>query len=63
MEYPARNFVVLSGSIVSKNLARLLAADRMSVKIINKDEALCREMTKSLSGMSIICVDFIDFNV
>ncbi len=63
VEYPAKNFVVLGGSIVGRNLAKLLAADRMNVKIIDKDEALCRKMARSLSGVSIACADFIDPDV
>lgn len=60
VEYPAKNFVILGGSIVGRNLARLLAADRLNVKIIDRDEGLCRDMARTLSGVAIACADFID---
>ena len=60
VEYPARNFVILGGSIVGRNLARLLASDKLNVKIIDRDENLCREMARSLTGVAIACADFID---
>lgn len=60
VEYPARSFVVLGGSIVGRNLARMLAADRLNVKIIDRDEALCRDMARTLSGVAVACADFID---
>ncbi len=63
VEYPARNFVILGGSIVGRNLARMLAADKKTVKIVDRDEALCREMSKSLTGVSIACADFTDPDV
>ena len=63
VEYPARNFAILGGSIVGRNLARMLAADRMNVKIIDKDENLCRDMARTLTGVSIACADFIDPDV
>lgn len=63
VEYPARNFVILGGSIVGRNLARMLAADKMNVKIIDKDENLCRDMARTITGVSIACADFIDPDV
>lgn len=63
VEYPAKNFVILGGSIVGRNLARLLAADKLNVKIIERDEALCRDMARSLTGVAIACADFIDPDV
>lgn len=63
VEYPARNFVVLGGSIVGRNLARLLAQDNLNVKIIDRDDNLCRDMARSLSGVAIACADFIDPDV
>ena len=63
VEYPARNFVILGGSIVGRNLARLLASDKLNVKIIDRDENLCREMARSLTGVAIACADFIDPDV
>ena len=63
IEYPAKNFVILGGSIVGRNLARLLAADKLNVKIIDRDENLCRDMARTLSGVAIACADFIDPDV
>lgn len=63
VEYPARNFVVLGGSIVGRNLARLLAQDNMNVKIIDRDDNQCRDMARTMSGVSIACADFIDPDV
>ena len=45
VEYPARNFAILGGSIVGRNLARMLAADKLNVKIIDKDENKCRDIS------------------
>ncbi len=60
VEYPARNFVILGGSIVGRNVARMLAADRRNVKVIDRDEAVCRDMARTLSGVSVCCADFTD---
>ena len=60
VEYPARNFAILGGSIVGRNLARMLAADKLNVKIVDKDENKCRDMARTLSGVAIACADFID---
>ena len=63
VEFPARNFVILGGSIVGRHVARMLAADRRTVKIVDRDEALCKELVKSLTGVAIACADFTDPDV
>ena len=63
VEYPARNFAILGGSIVGRNLGRMLAADKLNVKIIDKDESKCRDMARTLTGVAIACADFIDPDV
>lgn len=60
VEFPARMFVILGGSIVGRNVAKMLAADRRAVKIIDRDEQLCRDMARNISGLSVICADFTD---
>ncbi len=63
VEFPARNFVLLGGSFAGRNVARLLAAERKNVTIIDRDEQACRDMAKVLRGVSISCADFMDPNV
>ncbi len=60
VEYPARNFIILGGSIVGRNVARMLAADKRNVRIIDRNEALCKEIAKTLNGVAISCADFTD---
>ncbi len=60
VEYPAKKFVILGGTIVGRNVARMLAADKKIVKIVDKDEAVCRDMAKNLTGVAISCADFTD---
>lgn len=60
LEFPARAFVILGGSIVGRNVAKMLAADHRSVKIIDRDEQLCRDMSRNIPGLSVICADFTD---
>ena len=56
----AREFIILGGSIVGMNLARLLSTDsrRRFVKIIDRNPQRCRELAKNLSGVVVINADF-----
>ncbi len=56
----ARSFVVLGGSIVGRNVTKMLVADKRNVKVIDHDEYVCRDMARSIPGASVICSDFID---
>ena len=56
----ARNFTVLGGSIVGRNLAKMLAADKRAVKVIDHSEAACKEMVRNIPGASVICANYID---
>ena len=60
VESPARKFTVLGGSIVGRNVAKMLAGDKRSVKVIDHNEAVCKEMARNIPGASIICANFID---
>lgn len=60
VRFPARSFTVLGGSIVGRNVAKMLAGDKRSVKVIDHDEASCMDMARNIPGASIICANFID---
>ncbi len=60
VEFPARNYVILGGSIVGRNVAKMLAEEKRVVKIIDRNEGLCKEMARSMPGVSVICADFVD---
>ncbi len=60
VESPARSFTVLGGSIVGRNLTKLLAADKRAVKVIDHSETACKEMARNIPGASVICANFID---
>ncbi len=60
---PARSFVVLGGSIVGRNITKMLVADKRNVKVIDHSESVCRDMARSIPGASVICSDFIDPDV
>ncbi len=65
VEDVAREFMILGGSIVGMNLARLLSADskKRYVKIIDRDPLVCRNLAKTLSGVIVINEDFTDPSV
>ncbi len=61
----AREFVILGGSIVGRNLARLLSNDpkKRYVKIIDRSPETCRELSKILTGVVVINGDFTEPDV
>ena len=61
----SREFVILGGSIVGRNLARLLSQDskKRSVKIIDRNPEQCRELSKALTGVVVINSDFTEPDV
>lgn len=56
----AKEFVILGGSVVGKNLAKFLSTDPVKryVKIIDKDPETCHELARTLSGIIVINADF-----
>ncbi len=60
VESQARSFTVLGGSIVGRNVAKMLIGDKRSVKVIDHSETVCKEMARSIPGASVICANFID---
>jgi len=60
VETVSREFTILGGSVLGKNLAQLLLKDtlRRYVKIIEKDPLKCIALSKELEGVNIINADF-----
>lgn len=53
-----KNVMILGAGITSGYLAKLLLADRIDVKIIEKDEKVCERICESLpSGCTVVCGD------
>ena len=61
----SREFVILGGSVVGGNLARMLSQDskKRYVKIIDKNPDQCRELSKFLTGVVVINADFTEPDV
>ncbi len=57
-----REFCILGGSIVGKNLAKMLSDNpkKRYVKIIDKDAEICKNLSKELTGVVVINADFTD---
>ena len=62
VEISAKDIVILGGTIVGQHLASLLAADdkQRYVRIIDKDNERCKDLSRSLSGVLVINGDFTD---
>ena len=62
VEDVGREFCILGGSIIGRNLAKMLVDDpkKRYVKIIEKDADTCRSLSKELSGVVVINADFTD---
>ena len=60
VEITARDIVILGGTIVGRHLANLLSADdkKRYVRLIEKKQDLCKELSKMLSGVVVINGDF-----
>ncbi len=58
----AREFCILGGSVVGLNLAKKLSkdSDKRYVKIIEKDPAICKALSRELSGVIVINADYTD---
>lgn len=57
MRKQAKSVMIVGGSRTAYYLADMLSTVGTSVKIIEKDPALCRELSESLPDASIICGD------
>jgi trk system potassium uptake protein TrkA len=60
VETTSRDIVILGGTIVGMRLASLLAQDQRKryVRLIEKNDAHCREMSRLLTGVVIVNGDF-----
>lgn len=60
VETTSRDIVILGGTIVGMHLATLLAKDdkKRYVRLIEKNDAHCREMSRLLTGVVIVNGDF-----
>ncbi len=60
VEITARDVVILGGTIVGRHLANLLSNDdkKRYVRIIEKKQDLCKELSKMLSGVVVVNGDF-----
>mgnify|MGYP002624238159 CR=1 FL=1 len=60
VEEVARDFVILGGTIVGRHLANLLSKDEKKryVRIIERNQDRCRELSRLLTGVVIINGDF-----
>jgi len=65
VEKEVKEFVILGASIVGVEVAKLLSRSgkRRFVKIIEKDEALCRTAARDLEDVAIVNADFADLTV
>lgn len=66
VEEKSREFVILGGSIVGGNLAKMLSQDpttKRYVKIIDKNPDQCRELSKMLNGVVVLNADFTEPDV
>ncbi|MBR2255558.1 MAG: NAD-binding protein [Candidatus Methanomethylophilaceae archaeon] len=57
-----KEFCILGASMVGTNIAKLLSNDKKKryVKIFDRDPEVCREISKSLTGVIVINADFTD---
>lgn len=62
---PAREFMILGGSIVGMNLARMLKESlrNSTVHIIEKNPEVCMNLNKVMSGVDVVNSDFTDPDV
>jgi trk system potassium uptake protein TrkA len=58
----SRDITVLGGTIVGKNICRLLSSDgrKRSIRIYDKDRDVCKELSEALTGVEIGHEDFTD---
>ena len=59
----ARSVIILGGSKIGYYLAKQLREASVSVKIIEKSQRRCEELSESLDGVMIICADAMDEDV
>lgn len=60
--YPLQSIVIIGGSSVSLQLARILERQNISVKIIEKNEVRCHQLAEELQTSTIINHDGQDLN-
>jgi len=60
VKHRSRDIVILGGTIVGEHLADLLSQDKKNryIRIIEKNQERCRELSRSLNGVVVINGDF-----
>ncbi len=60
MKHRSRDIIILGGTIVGEHLADLLSQDKKNryIRIIEKNQERCRDLSKSLNGVVVINGDF-----
>jgi trk system potassium uptake protein len=60
IEEDANEFVILGGGVVGYHTARLLVGKRRYVKLIEEDEALCRQLSKDFTNVIVVNANTVD---
>jgi trk system potassium uptake protein TrkA len=65
IENTSREIIILGGTIVGRHLAKLLAEDpkKRYVKIIEKNQDVCKELFRILTGVLVVNGDFTEPNI
>lgn len=65
IENTSREIIILGGTIVGRHLAKLLAEDQKKryVKIIEKNQEVCKELFRVLTGVLVVNGDFTEPNL
>jgi trk system potassium uptake protein TrkA len=56
----ANEFVILGGGVVGAHTARLLEGKKRYVKLIEEDEAVCRQLSKTFSNVIVVNANTVD---